>query len=300
LKDGKKKSSASSNNRRGKNIRTATSAIVHKAPIQRRNIFTSSSSEININPYRKERRDRRSKGEEKNSSSRKNIMLSKKLHDAPLQKKDIYFALDCEMVGVGPDGLNSALARLTIINWDNELVLDTYVKVRDEVTDYRTFISGIKQEHIESDSAMTLEEAQYVASNILTGKILIGHGLENDLKAIGIGHPWCDIRDTAAYEPYMQSVKKGEALVLRPRKLRDLAWEKLGKKIQLIGIAHSPIEDAIAAMDLYKNLRINWETSNTADYLNKIKRPTTMSRFRKVAIEPTSEKYYPIVSTMDR
>lgn len=274
----------------------------------------SSSSEVQPNLHREERRTRRSKAwKNGNNYANTNNMrrvrkttkaTSIKPHDAPMQKRDMYFALDCEMVGVGPEGLDSALARLSIINWDNELVLDTYVKVLDEVTDYRTFVSGIRQKDIKSDSAMTLERVQYVASNILRGKILIGHGLENDLKVIGIDHPWCDIRDTTKYQPYMRQapVRKGEPPVLRPRKLRDLAWETLGKQIQVMGTAHSPIEDATATMDLYKAVRADWEMSmmkqvhsvtTTVDSPNKIERPTIMSRFRKVAIEPMPQHYYP-------
>ena len=38
----------------------------------------------------------------------------------------------------------------------------------------------------------------------------------------------------------------------RRRKLRDLALEKLDRNIQGIGQAHSPVEDARAALQLYK------------------------------------------------
>jgi len=272
---------------------------------------SSSSSEAHLTFPRTDRRNRRMKstqGETPNSiKNRRKKKVSKatstKPHDAPMQKRDMYFALDCEMVGIGPGGLNSALARLSIINWDKELVLDTYVKVEDEVTDYRTFVSGIKQEHIESTSAMTLNEVQNAASKILRGKILIGHGLENDLKVIGINHPWCDVRDTATYEPYMRltSLKKGEQPVLRPRKLRDLAWETLGTQIQVMGQSHSPIEDAMATMDLYKAARKYWEihmmkqvntATNVVDVQKKVERPC-VGRFNKVAVEPITHSFYP-------
>lgn len=225
-------------------------------------------------------------------------------YDRPMQKRDIYFALDCEMVGVGPEGLDSALARLSIINWDKELVLDTYVKVKEKVTDYRTFVSGIRQEHIESESAMTLKEVQKAASQILRGKILIGHGLENDLKVIGLKHPLCDIRDTATYEPYMQLIKnKGEQAMYRPRKLKDLAWETLGEIIQRIGTSHSPVEDAIATMELYKAARTHWEvymmnrvpkTANVmVNYPNKVERPPSrfMGGFSK-KVQPLDRSVY--------
>ena len=185
---------------------------------------------------------------------------SKKPHDAPMQKKDMYFAVDCEMVGVGMGGIDSALARVSVINWNNEIVLDTYVKVDQEVTDYRTFVSGIRPEHIECESAMPLAQVQTLVASILRGKILIGHALENDLKVIGLQHPWSDIRDTAQYAPFMRKIsKENDERIFCPRKLRDLVWEQCGRQIQVIGKAHSPVEDAIAAMDLYKSARNEWE-----------------------------------------
>jgi len=36
-------------------------------------------------------------------------------------------ALDCEMVGVGFDGEQSALARVSIVDWNGFVLLDTYV-----------------------------------------------------------------------------------------------------------------------------------------------------------------------------
>jgi hypothetical protein len=49
------------------------------------------------------------------------------------------------------------------------------------------------------------------------------------------------------------------SFVMMPRKLRDLVWEKMGKQIQDLGHAHCPKEDAIAALDLYKLVRNEWE-----------------------------------------
>lgn len=190
---------------------------------------------------------------------------STKKHDAPMRRGDMYFALDCEMVGVGPEGLDSALARVSIVNWDGQIVLDTYVRVDEPVTDYRTFISGIKEEHVTSDRAMPLDYVQNLVAGILRGKILIGHGLENDLKALCLNHPWTDIRDTAKYAPFMTKVETSSILSLvdapelRPRKLKDLAYEKLGMEIQVMGVPHSPLEDAKAAMALYKSVRSEWE-----------------------------------------
>jgi len=253
LKKGDRNNPTIYNNRRGKYISKETSLHPRDSPIQKEKRRCD------------EKRTRRHKYFPKGvrRGKRTSKATSLRPYDDPMQKKDIYFAMDCEMVGVSSEGLDSALARISIINWDNELVLDTYVRVQEKVTDYRTFVSGIRREHIESDSAVMLEEVRDTVSKILRGKILIGHGLENDLKAIGISHPRCDIRDTTMYQPYMGQFQmtKGEPLVFRPRKLKDLAWENLGEQIQVMGIAHSPIEDAMATMNLYKAVRTKWEMS---------------------------------------
>jgi hypothetical protein len=47
--------------------------------------------------------------------------------------------------------------------------------------------------------------------------------------------------------------------LLVPKKLKTLAHDKLGMYIQLVGMSHSPVEDAIAAMELYKRHSVKWE-----------------------------------------
>lgn len=65
------------------------------------------------------------------------------------------------------------------------------------------------------------------------------------------------ISQTARYEPFMQSL--GPDSSLWPRKLKDLSLEKLGSGIQEYGKPHSPYEDAMAALELYKSVKEGWE-----------------------------------------
>jgi RNA exonuclease 4 len=178
-----------------------------------------------------------------------------------LKEQGKYLALDCEMVGVGEGGFKSALARVSIVDYNNAIVFDTYVKVSEPVTDYRTFVSGVRPEHIESDLAMEFKRCQEIVKKLLHGKILVGHALKNDMQVLDIEHPWYLCRDTAKYELFMKKDKKTD--ILRPRKLKDLAETKLNRIIQLPGQEHCPVEDAIAALDLYKKARIKWEKAMT-------------------------------------
>ena len=190
----------------------------------------------------------------------------KKHKDAlSLEEQSKYVSLDCEMVGIGPGGRKSALARVCIIDYNAQILLDTFVKVQEPVTDYRTFVSGIRKEDIESDHAMDKNICREKVKSILNGKILIGHALKNDLHVLDMEHPWHDLRDTAKYEPFMKKhlirVHKGSGshTAMCPRKLKELATEKLGKIIQKKGMEHSPLEDACTALELYKKVRCKWE-----------------------------------------
>lgn len=57
--------------------------------------------------------------------------------------------MDCEMVGVGLDGEESILARVSIVNHFGKCIYDKYVKPTEKVTDYRTAVSGIRPADIE-------------------------------------------------------------------------------------------------------------------------------------------------------
>jgi len=235
-------------------------------------------------------RRRKARGVNKNEK-KKGGPTSVVKHDMPMGKRDLYFALDCEMVGVGPYGAKSALARVSIVNWDCDVVLDTFVKVPVPVTDYRTFVSGITSEDLESGEAMDLEDVRTKVQNILRGKILIGHALGNDLNALTITHPWCDTRDTANYLPFMREIVDHQnRRMMTPRRLKDLTMEELGREIQVLGDAHSSVEDAIAALELYKGARPKWEAFmceqvNKANELETTRRQKALS-FMKRRVQP--------------
>lgn len=176
-----------------------------------------------------------------------------------------YIAMDCEMVGsIAVDGsCSSLLARVVLIDWKGRTILDTFVKPSVPVDDYRTFVSGITEAHLQ-DAPDFLSVRDHVRA-LISEKILVGHGLENDLAVLKLDHPWWMIRDTAYYQPFMREVASPltETSAHIPSKLKDLCRKKLGREIQLEGHAHCPAEDALAALDLYKSHRPRWETCLT-------------------------------------
>jgi len=170
-----------------------------------------------------------------------------------------YLAIDCEMVGTGPNGKQSALARISIVNWELEVVFDTYVQVMDRVTDYRTPVSGIRAKHLKGKNAMNFRKCHQRVADLLAGKIVVGHGLENDFEALRLYHPEDQIRDTALYRP-LQRFHNGK---WRARKLRELVRDCVGKDDFQEG-EHDSIQDARAVMELFHIFHGKWEDGTIA------------------------------------
>jgi hypothetical protein len=311
--------------------------------------------------------------QQQQQTSSSKLKLSKK------QRQSI-IALDCEMVGVGSDATKNALAKICIINYNYEILLHTFVTVKDQITDYRTYVSGIRYHDLHPSSSSTttatdidstptyqnnLEVMSYskcriLVKKIIKNKILVGHGLKNDLNVLRISHPKKMIRDTAYYPIFMKASlvswkmnsspnhgssgsrdrissvsacnsdssmsscsqeRDGHLVVqsvgclmdsdcsstasstttvssvgytgqkasqqqheilsscttttnnspsiyfaapmmqLKPRKLKEITKEWLGISIQNYGEEHNPFEDAYAALELYKIVRVQWEKS---------------------------------------
>ncbi|KAJ6008047.1 hypothetical protein N7540_012023 [Penicillium herquei] len=169
---------------------------------------------------------------------------------SPTAELGKYIAMDCEMVGVGPNPDNdSVLARVSIVNFNGDQVYDSYVRPKEMVTDWRTHVSGIAPKHMVE--ARTFEEAQKEVAKVMEGRVLVGHAVSNDLDALLLGHPKRDIRDTSKYPEYRKIAGGGS-----PR-LKVLAEHFLGLTIQ--EGAHSSVEDARATMALYRREKDGFE-----------------------------------------
>ena len=96
-------------------------------------------------------------------------------------------SMDCEMVGTGLYGYKSILARVSIVDYNGECIFDTFVKPFLEVTDYRTPFSGCTKELLEDAPEFKLVQKQVY--DIIKGKIIIGHDLGNDFRALMLKHP---------------------------------------------------------------------------------------------------------------
>jgi RNA exonuclease 4 len=194
---------------------------------------------------------RQAKGEsEREKKARRSRFEEKDLPDAYKRR---YVALDCEMVGIGSNGKTSALARASIVDWEGRVLLDTFVRVESRVVDFRTRYSGIKPRHIKDAGALPPDAVRQKVADLVKGRVVVGHALKNDFAALMLQHPKEMIRDTAKYRPF-QRLHNNK---WRPRKLRDLVLEHLGKTIQ--EGSHDSVTDAASAMELFRLARAEWE-----------------------------------------
>jgi RNA exonuclease 4 len=184
-----------------------------------------------------------------------------------------YVAVDCEMVGVGPNpDKESALARVSVVNYNGDQIYDSYVRPKEQVTDWRTAVSGILPKHMVE--ARSLGEVQADITKILQDRILVGHAVRNDLDALLLSHPKRDIRDTARHAPYRRLAGGGSP------KLKILASELLGLEIQTG--EHSSVEDARACMILFRRDKDAFEREHAKKWPTQIPRqPESSSQPRK-------------------
>ncbi|KAG9124130.1 hypothetical protein FRC07_012728, partial [Ceratobasidium sp. 392] len=132
-------------------------------------------------------------------------------------------ALDCEMCET-EDG--KVLARVCAINYSTEeVVYDQLVQPDKPVIDYLTQFSGITAEQL-APVTLKLADAQAGLLEIIDGNtILLGHSLENDLRALKLAHPRCIDTSVIYKHPRGAPYKPG---------LKWLAQKWLNREIQVV------------------------------------------------------------------
>ncbi|KAF7055691.1 hypothetical protein CFC21_063191 [Triticum aestivum] len=169
-------------------------------------------------------------------------------------------ALGCKMVGGGSDGTLDVCGRVCVIDENETIVFENFVRPLLPVTHYRYETTGIRPEYLRD--APTVKTVQRQVEDILlngeqpwkirssrgAARLLVGHGLEHDLNVLGMDYPAYLKRDTAEYPPLVKTSAR-----LMSNSLRFLTQSCLGYEIQT-GHQH-PYEDCVAAMRLYKRMR---------------------------------------------
>ncbi|XP_071490303.1 uncharacterized protein [Diadema antillarum] len=147
------------------------------------------------------------------------------------------FGIDCEMVITSA---GSELARVTLVDEEGSVKYNSYSKPHNPVRDYVTRYSGITKTILDPVETRLKDVQQNLLQLLPPDAILVGQGLENDLMALKIYHPHCV--DTS--DMFTASNRKV--------KLKYLVKEYLGRDIQCSTSGHDSVEDALAAIDLFK------------------------------------------------
>ncbi|XP_069460749.1 interferon-stimulated 20 kDa exonuclease-like 2 [Ambystoma mexicanum] len=165
-----------------------------------------------------------------------------------------FVAIDCEMVGTGPGGRRSELARCTVVSYHGDVVYDKYIQPPDPITDFRTRWSGIRKQHMKN--ATPFRAAQKEILKILCGKVVVGHAIHNDFKALNYFHPNSLTRDTSRIPLLnkMAGFNEKESV-----SLKRLTKQLLNRDIQVGKNGHSSVEDAKATIELYRIVEDEWE-----------------------------------------
>ncbi|EMD33103.1 hypothetical protein CERSUDRAFT_87427 [Gelatoporia subvermispora B] len=198
-------------------------------------------------------------------------MIAGELELSPKREQPgTYLSMDCEMVGVGLEGKESSLARVSIVNYYGVVMLDEFVRQRERVVDYRTQWSGVRERDL--INAKTFVEVQQLVADLIKERVLVGHAVYNDLKALLLSHPRPMTRDTQVLSS-KHKVMKGS----RPA-LRNLVHQELGVSIQ--SGEHSSVIDARATMAVFRLHRKTWE--KTFIHMASAKLSITASKKRKL------------------
>lgn len=145
-------------------------------------------------------------------------------------------ALDCEMCYTAA-GLQAV--RLEVVGADGRQVYGAFVLPDAPVVDYNTRFSGISARDLRKATKSLRDVQSDLLALVDADTILVGHGLENDLRALRLLHG--RVVDTAVAFPHARG------LPFR-RSLRALAAQHLSRPVQ--ETRHCPLEDARASMEL--------------------------------------------------
>lgn len=152
-------------------------------------------------------------------------------------------AMDCEMCRV--EGGEMALTRISLVEWDGNVLLDELVKPDRPIIDYLTPYSGITPAKLENVTTTLKDIQDRLLKEITSKHVLIGHSLNSDLMALKLTHPF--VIDTSILYPHPRGPPMKSSL-------KWLAQKYLGREIQKGhgSNGHDSVEDARACLDLVK------------------------------------------------
>ncbi|XP_059295277.1 RNA exonuclease 4-like [Lycium ferocissimum] len=203
-------------------------------------------------------------------------------------------ALACKMVGGGSDGSLDLCARVCLIDEHERILFQSYVKPNLPVTSYRYETTGIRPEYLR-DAMPSRNVSRKIQEFLCNGepiwqirskggrsRILVGHGLDHDLKCLEMEYPPIKMRDTAKYPPLMKTSKLSNSL-------KYLTKAYLGYDIQS-GV-QDPYEDCVATMKLYMRMKSQFHKKENYPLATDLQNKNNLASWRQNELERmTSEQ----------
>ena len=154
-------------------------------------------------------------------------------------EREKIIAIDAEMIDTS---VGNELARLSAVNLKGETILDQLFKPLGEVTDYKTQFSGITEETLKDIDIPSTDGIKILSTIADKNTIIVGHSLENDLRALKLIHYRCI--DTAVL--YIERRRKTSLALLYQK--------HIGKPFRTqTSEGHDSAEDARATIELAQN-----------------------------------------------
>ena len=158
-------------------------------------------------------------------------------------------AIDCEMCEttdpVSGQKNHNALCRVSIVNAEkpDEVLLDTLVKPAWPVSNYRTWVNGIKQEDLEPVQ-FTLRHAQAFMMALCSEEtVILGHAIHNDFAAMRVEH-YCGGDSALLF--------KAKDSPTATVSLKDLAQAVLKKEMPTVHDSVNDARTALLCLDHYR------------------------------------------------
>lgn len=159
----------------------------------------------------------------------------------PVTEDSPLLAIDCEMC-ITQDDLHE-VTRISMVDEDYQVLLDTYVKPKTPIKDYLTRYSGVTKEILDPITVQLEDIRKILRKKIPRNAILCGQSLNNDLKALKMFHPYVIDTSVIFNNSGTRCVKVG---------LKNLTMQYLGEDIQGSKTGHCSVEDATATMKLVR------------------------------------------------
>ncbi|RDD43910.1 Small RNA degrading nuclease 5 [Trichoplax sp. H2] len=183
------------------------------------------------------------------------------IHNESATPKSPMFALDCEMCLTNT---GDSIARVALVDEYYNVIVDTYVLPDDPIIDYRTRYSGITSDDLIGVKIRLNDVHELLKAALPKDAILVGHSLENDLRAMRM--IWNNIIDTSVQFSNPKSPTSKPSL-------KFLASEYLQCQIQENENGHSPVEDAITCPEFG---RCNFDSESVLNVIRRCNKEGTL------------------------